>query len=238
MGKKVLTRGTIPLRRWEDWERSRLRKLKRDERRRREMEQAFPSGYPSQNESLVAPRDFDNRSGSSDTLSLASSDEDMWGAQIGGYNEHNSVFIPPPAAHVIAANANLMASSETFGDEDMEALLNKGFDDSPRRSSVRSSRYRPVPPASTPRYQLSDSLSPVHDFQAYPPPNSIGSHQSYRTPSPRDRVMTPTLPLVPIGASSSAVQWKTHAKQRSAGKASPGKGDYGPLGPLDPNTRT
>jgi len=29
---------TIPLRRWEDWERSRLRKLRREERRRKEME--------------------------------------------------------------------------------------------------------------------------------------------------------------------------------------------------------
>ena len=30
----------VPMRRWEDWERSRLRKLKREERRRRDFERA------------------------------------------------------------------------------------------------------------------------------------------------------------------------------------------------------
>lgn len=32
----------LPLRRWEDWERSRLRKLRREERRRRDFERAHP----------------------------------------------------------------------------------------------------------------------------------------------------------------------------------------------------
>ena len=35
-GKGVSTAQSVPLRRWEDWERSRLRKIRREDRRRRE----------------------------------------------------------------------------------------------------------------------------------------------------------------------------------------------------------
>ncbi|OJA11306.1 hypothetical protein AZE42_10520, partial [Rhizopogon vesiculosus] len=44
-GSGVFDGSSVPLRRWEDWERSRLRKLKRDERRRRDLERMHPSGY-------------------------------------------------------------------------------------------------------------------------------------------------------------------------------------------------
>lgn len=239
MGRKVLARGQIPLRRWEEWERSRLRKLKRDEKRRREMEVAFPSGYPAEPGQFLPRRDFDSHSGSSDTLSLASSEEDMWGAQIGGYNENVSIYVPPPTgAGKIVNNPDLMASSTTLGDDDMEALLDAGFDDSPSRSSNRMSRSRPTTVASMKRYTLTDTLSPNrNDFQAYPPPNAIASHHGLRSPSPRERVISPTQPLMPVGAASTAIQWQTHAKKRSAGKGTPGSGEYGPLEPLDPNIR-
>jgi len=234
-GRKGAARSQIPFRRWEEWERSRLRKLKRDERRQREMMQAFPGGYQAQR------GDFDGQSGSSDTLSLASSEDDVWGV-IGGYNENSSVNIPPPTPHTIAANPDMMASTTTLGDDDMEALLDAGFDDSPSRpSSNRYSRSRPPTLPSTPRYQLTDSLmAPSHDFQAYPP--RTGSPGSRQPPPPRERVISPTSPFVPVhGASSSATPWQTHAKKRSGGRPTPGSGgsggSYGPLGPLDPGSR-
>lgn len=241
MGKRGASRATVPLRRWEEWERSRLRKLKRDEKRIREMEQAFPTGYPSHNRDFTPQHDFDVRSGSSDTLSLASSEEDLWGAQIGGYNENSSAFPPPPpAVGLVAGNPDLMASTTTLGDDDMEALLDSGFDDSPsQRSSTRYSRInRSSVHPSTPRYQLTDSLvAPPRDFQAYPNP-SPGPISARRSPPvPRERVISPTSPFVPVDGSSSAVQWQSHAKKRSFGKGSNGSsGEYGPLGPLDPGT--
>lgn len=230
MGKAGLNKVKLPLRRWEEWERSRLRKIKRDEKRRRDMEQAFPSGYPSQN-GVLAPHDFDqySRSASSDTLSVASSEEDVWGGQIGGYNENSATFPPVPAVGLVA-NSELMASSTTLGDDDMEALLDAGFEETPsQRSSTKSWKpNRPPALPSTPRYQLSDSS---RDFHAYSDNSGPMSHP----PPPRERLISPTSPFVPVGAASSAVQWQSHAKKRSVGKGS--GGDYGPLGPLDPGDR-
>ena len=45
---------TVPLRRWEDWERSRLRKLKREEKRKREMER-FHGGLRTGDGEFFAP---------------------------------------------------------------------------------------------------------------------------------------------------------------------------------------
>jgi chitin synthase len=198
---------------------------------------AFPAGYPAQNGDL-GHGEFDG--GSSDTLSLASSEEDVWGAQIGGYNENSSMMHmpPPPPTAGIASNPDLMASTTTLGDNDMEALLDAGFDDSPTRSSTRYSRSRPPTLPSTPRYQLSESLAaPPRDFQAYPPRTGSPGSRQY-APPPRERVISPTSPFVPVGASSSAVGWRTHAKKRSGGKPDSGSGgSYGPLGPLDPGSR-
>ncbi|CUA75425.1 chitin synthase [Rhizoctonia solani] len=83
----------VPLRRWEDWERSRLRKLKREEKRRREMERAY-ANYPGN--TLRADSNTDYYDGGSDTVSVVSSEEDQWGHQIGGYNETSSIYPPPP----------------------------------------------------------------------------------------------------------------------------------------------
>ena len=96
---------TIPLRRWEDWERSRLRKLRREERRRKEMERhlgnvgfygddgsgssdgghnrSYEGGGGGGGLHPWAARNGSGR-GDSDTGSVWSSDEDVWGAEIGG----------------------------------------------------------------------------------------------------------------------------------------------------------
>ena len=77
---------TIPLRRWEDWERSRLRKLKREDRRRKDLERQFGSGFHG--EESYAPRGAWARSEyESDAGSLFSSEEDVWGSEIGGVGD-------------------------------------------------------------------------------------------------------------------------------------------------------
>ena len=54
-GEGAAVRGgvNIPLRRWEDWERSRIRKLRRDERRRQELQNQFGEGF--YNDAGLAP---------------------------------------------------------------------------------------------------------------------------------------------------------------------------------------
>ena len=80
---------TIPLRRWEDWERSRLRKLRREEKRRKELERQYGAGFHG--DDMLAPGGFaPGRPGwirseyESDAGSVFSSEDDVWGADIGG----------------------------------------------------------------------------------------------------------------------------------------------------------
>ena len=74
---------TIPLRRWEDWERSRLRKLRREGKRRRDMERQYGAGFHG--DELVPGRGAWVRSEyESDEGSVFSSDDDVWGGEIGG----------------------------------------------------------------------------------------------------------------------------------------------------------
>jgi len=74
---------TIPLRRWEDWERSRLRKLRREDKRRRDMEKQFGAGFHG--DVLVPGRGAYTRSEyESDAGSTFSGDDDVWGGEIGG----------------------------------------------------------------------------------------------------------------------------------------------------------
>jgi chitin synthase len=79
---------TIPLRRWDDWERSRLRKLRREEKRRRDFERQFGAGFHGDNNGMLAPgggRGGWTRSEyESDAGSVFSSEDDVWGADIGG----------------------------------------------------------------------------------------------------------------------------------------------------------
>lgn len=82
---------TIPLRRWEDWEKSRLRKLRREEKRRKEMERQFGAGFhgdPRLGGDLrgmgMGERPWARSEYDSDNGSLYSSEEDMWGGEVGG----------------------------------------------------------------------------------------------------------------------------------------------------------
>ncbi|KAI0082019.1 hypothetical protein K474DRAFT_1586846 [Panus rudis PR-1116 ss-1] len=179
----------VPLRRWEDWERSRLRKIKREERRRRELER-LQGNYHGANSDLLTPRhDINSQYDGSDTYSVTSSEDDHWGAQIGGYNENSTAYPPPP----VGLLANGFESAETVAATDLEAMLEVGFDDRPSPTTPTSRAA-----LNAPRYQLSDS------GPGYTPLTRAGS----------PGIVSPTTP----DGMSSAIPPKTHAKKRSGGR--------------------
>ncbi|THH17879.1 hypothetical protein EW146_g3036 [Bondarzewia mesenterica] len=219
-GKGTFDGASIPLRRWEDWERSRLRKLRREERRRREFERSHPSGYIAGDSDFLGVRsDAHSQYDGSDTVSVASSDDDQWGPQIGGYNENNSQYPPPPAGlQHLAPQA--LESATTVGGAELEAMLDRGWDDD-QPSANSSTDYLHASPQHAPRYQLSDgaSLGPYS-------PVSRGVPPPFRSP------VSPTRPTE--GASSAlGSDWRAHVKRRSGGGGKDLE-EYGPLGPLDP----
>ncbi|KAJ6607771.1 chitin synthase-domain-containing protein [Mycena sp. CBHHK59/15] len=195
----------VPLRRWEDWERSRLRKLRREERRRRDFERAHPSGYM-----------YDG----SDTISVNSSDDDHWGTQIGGYNEHNAKYPPPPVGLLLPQDQALQ-SAETLDTDELEAMLEMGFDERPSQPPPSMSAYAP-------RYQLQDGASTAQlanvSGNGYAPLIRSPTHQQQPLPNLTFSPTTPTTPMSGPGRGEAPVR-------RGTGER------YGPLGPLDPATR-
>ncbi|KAI0063696.1 glycosyltransferase family 2 protein [Artomyces pyxidatus] len=217
-GKGPFAGSSIPLRRWEDWERSRLRKLRREERRRRDFERAHPSGYNAGDDYLGVRSDVHSQYDGSDSMSVTSS-EDQWGPQIGEYNENNAQYPPPPPGlHHVPEHA--IQNAKVIGENDLEAMLESGWDDtpSPFASTDHLHLAQPQPSSLAPRYQLSDGPGPGY------------------TPVPP--VHSPVSPTRPSAGASSALggEWKTHAKRRSGGGGAP-RDAYGPLGPLDPGTK-
>ncbi|KAH6914118.1 chitin synthase 1 [Coprinopsis sp. MPI-PUGE-AT-0042] len=206
----------VPLRRWEDWERSRLRKIKREERRRKDLERSYPGGlFTSDREFLAAPDTRSQYGDMSDTFSLNSSDDDHWGSQIGGYNENNAQYPPPPVALYSPPKDNL-DSAKTVDASELEAMLEQGFDDRPPPGSA----------SLAPRYQLSDSPSiPMHPANGYSPLNRSGSPAQSSTPS----ALSPTSPSIALP------QGNDYAQRGPPGRGPPQR--YGPLGPLDPSTK-
>jgi chitin synthase len=152
-GSGTFNGSSVPLRRWEDWERSRLRKLKREERRRRDFDRMHPAGYiSSENDLLSARNEARSQYGDgSDTHSVVSSEDDHYGPQIGGYNENNAQFPAPPVG--LFGSGHGADGNKMVGGAELEAMLESGFDDdeSPQRTPT-SAMYAA-------RYQLSDNPS-------------------------------------------------------------------------------
>lgn len=223
-GKGHFSGLSVPLRRWEDWERSRLRKIRREERRRREFERAHPSGYIIGDQEYLGVRsDVHSSYESSDTVSVTSS-EDHWGPQIGEYNENNTQYPPPPPA-LLPFSKHALESARTIDDRDLESMLESGWDPSPNASSDNLHPAQPGPHStSSPRLQL-----PTGRRMGGPSYSPVG-HQPPSNTSP----ISPDRP--PQGESSAighGQDWKTHMKRRSGGQ----RNDYGPLGPLDPEAK-
>ncbi|ODN77368.1 chitin synthase 1 [Cryptococcus amylolentus CBS 6039] len=230
---------TIPLRRWEDWEKSRLRKIRREEKRRRDMERQFGAGFHGDPKSpnggggglganlgVGGPKAWTRSEYDSDSGSVFSSEEDMWGGEVGGYNENNPSFPPPPIA--LPPNSPAAGPGETIGMDEMAAMLDSGFDDTA------------APPPRTLR-PLKNPTSPLHrhqhDFNT-PPAAQLRFNLSDTQPGSYvsiDRQGEEGDGQMPVseGSVSSSVESRPqgggHAKKRSGGA---GKG-YGPLGPLD-----
>lgn len=199
---------SVPLRRWEDWERSRLRKLKREEQRRRDLERLHPGGFVTSENDLLSVRGGQYEG--SDAYSVTSSEDDQWGQQVGGYNESSGRYAPPPVGLY-----NVAASGEgaLVGDSQLEAMLDAGFDESPNHSPART----PTSSAFAARYQLADNPSQQHLMGRAAVEHS-GSLEGAQTPS------TSSFTLV----SHHQDVHNYHQRPREA---------YGPLGPLDPGEK-
>lgn len=243
---------SVPLRRWEDWERSRLRRIRREERRQRDLDRlnrTFNNGNPHDDDGSLAPNPrYHSEYDVSDTAStLSSNEDDQWGPQIGTYNENNVLYPPPPLQFA----AELDSDGEVVDGNDLEAMLNQGFDDpTPSMSqhgldnysslasttslSNPSSSSRPLAGpqhSSLPRFELNDSGPP-----AMPPPTRSGGYANSNpylpVANPRH---SPPIPLKPqtTSSTSTAVQKGSggHVKQRSIGTSSKAVG-WGPGGPL------
>jgi chitin synthase len=208
------------MRRWEDWERSRLRKLKREERRRREMERAHGGFIQGDREFLAPDR---SQLDWSDSQSVASSDDDHWGTQIGAYNEHSTQYPPPPTAFIPRGEA--LQNAETVGAAELEAMLETGFDvQDPVAVSPRASTY-------IAKYQLTDGSTPqlanVHG-NGYSPLTRSASPGSANNP-----LYNPLLPSSTPSSESGHSRPPPPFRQVST-RPPPA---YGPLGPLDPSSR-
>jgi chitin synthase len=226
---------TIPLRRWDDWERSRLRKLRREEKRRRQMEKMHGRGfYGEDGDNLAAPgrgfaRDYD-----SDCGSVVSSEEDVWGAEIGGYDENNPAYPPPPTT-VAPENSAMRGPTQTLGVNDMATLLDQGFDEPPP-AQTRPDRNAPSP--------LQRGFTPVQ--QRSPTGSGSGKSSPVGYAPEQYAALSRNSPISAGYAQSTAVEsygGNGHTRQRSGGGANVGllsgkssgdsSGKYGPLGPLD-----
>ncbi|GAA5863628.1 hypothetical protein JCM3774_001196, partial [Rhodotorula dairenensis] len=147
----------VPLRRWEDWEKSRLRKVRREEKRKREFERQFGSRQVHSRSSLSTFADSETAS------SYGGPDEDRWGAQIGAYNEDaTSLNLPPPVG--LYAVEELEDDDGTLNQHDLVNVLDGGWDDASPLQSPSPNKY--ASGYSTPSDQLH-------------PPNSYSSHVGY-----------------------------------------------------------
>jgi hypothetical protein len=121
-GRGAGRRTVVPRRKWEDWERQRLKKIRRDAKRKNEFERAFGSqrflGQEGQDR---------NSTYGSDTTSVFSSEEDQWGHDIGDYLEEGSSSNPPPLGLYVVDETD--AGHETYEAHELEAELERGWDE-------------------------------------------------------------------------------------------------------------
>lgn len=136
-GQGVFAAASVPLRRWQDWERSRLKRQAREEKRRNEMEKQFGAGfyndqhrddvlenghppYPPPRGVTALQRESDSYS----EFSGSNDDEDVWGPHIGSFNEE----APPPLT--ITRHSIWVDGQETIVEpDDMEKMLSQGWAD-------------------------------------------------------------------------------------------------------------
>ncbi|KAL8277525.1 hypothetical protein RQP46_010080 [Phenoliferia psychrophenolica] len=243
----------VTLRRWEDWERSRLRKIKRDEKRRREFERAFGNRFHGESGTGTGESSPDGlRAGGggyaesqSDSTSIMSGD-DSWGRQVGEYREDSTSEMPPPVGLY-----HIEDDLETITGEDMELVLAQEWDDSSPRSPgggqqrhydglVQSSPAQPPrafnlndPPMAQPWGNHGPASAALLSNSSHSSINSYGNAElaSPRHTPPGGHPLAGILPSAdstPSPAQSSAYErpHAGHAKQRSLSGGHP-RVDFG-----------
>lgn len=116
----------IPMRRWNDWERARVRKLQRDERRRRDMEEQYGSKFYNDMGNTGLPPIFANPPGRANgALSPSPSvlSEDVWGDQIGAYDESEA----PPALSTTIPDSG--RDTSMLSPDELDTMLDRGWDE-------------------------------------------------------------------------------------------------------------
>lgn len=219
----------VPLRRWEDWERSRLRKMKRDERRRREFERQFGSRQTYQS-GTTSMWDDSNMPGS-ETASSYGGEEDRWGLEIGGYAEDGPTLAPPPVGLFLVdeREGSSEGDHETIEGHELELVLDQGWEeDSPQlggrpfgAGAGGGYNSRPTSPPSPPKlYSLSDApvmhktwssnshdplaassaSSSVEHFSPNPLNDPFNSSTHYAGYAPASPLASPHAQMLPPGA--------------------------------------
>ena len=211
-----------------------MRKLRREEKRRRDFERQFGAGFHGDDNGMLAPvggrGPWTRSEYESDAGSVFSSEDDVWGADIGGYNEYNPAFPPPPLA--LPAEAHTPSSGgDTLGQDEMAAILDSGWDEPAPRlngfgaphgpSPLHRGAFAPDPPAPM-RY------APANGAGGY----DVGSYVPIE--SPRTPGASPNTGDSVSSSVDSRLGGSGHAKKRSGGRT---MGDrererYGPMGPL------
>ncbi|WFD01529.1 chitin synthase [Malassezia obtusa] len=213
----------VPHRQWEDWERSRIRKLRRDERRRNEMQNQFGDGFYN-DAALDAPGDAHLLPAAApaaeqdrDDAATVSSDlgEDRWGDQIGGYNENQ---LPPELLDGTRPISVLQTNrlSSMFSENDLEDLLQRGWDESanPLRPRTRGP-FQSIPNHSIASLNDQDPLSEETDKHR----TSVDMGSLHPDDAERHEPSFHAALEPPTEATSSAVGAgrSTHARNRSFG---------------------
>ncbi|CAO1614825.1 unnamed protein product [Sympodiomycopsis kandeliae] len=202
-GEGVFAAASVPLRRWEDWELSRLKKQKREVKRRNEMERQFGGRFwndqsqqqqqqqqqqqwggqaPVRNGRGGPQQDMPgglapmHRYRESDSFS-DTTEEDVWGAQIGVYEDS----APPPTR--IVRHTMVIEDGELLAGGDLEAMMEKGFDDDPSGNNsnlmVNGSKRTSIHGGPMPRQPLAPSANQARRSQRFSkmPPMPTMPHQ-------------------------------------------------------------
>lgn len=191
---------SVPLRRWEDWERTRLRRLKREERRKRDierMERAFYGGEGDVNALRPpmpgTPRYFGSNTASgvdfdgaaSDTTSVFSSEDDQWGVHLGAFNEHATQYPPPPLAFDVLGDPTVGGRSGEKGggngrddDDDDEGSVNAHDLEALLDQGFDDPPSPSSAPPTGPMRTLGGSNNPFGNYHALPSPSPVSSAAS------------------------------------------------------------
>lgn len=204
-GKSTGIAVEVPLRRWEDWERSRLRKIKRDEKRRKEFEKNFGSRHFFGGGG--AGSTYEESVGHSDASSMFSHDDDRWGMQIGAYYEDGPSAAPPPVGlysvdetsddhETIEASAMEMALEQGWAEEDNYATPGNAFGSEYGRTGTPQSGFSQTNQHAT-RYELNDSgpLYPPSTQHLLPSSSTSSLMSDFSPSSPNHQAGYPAYPL-------------------------------------------